>query len=78
MKVKELEKYITMKKESSKLFTQKLIARLDTLSPLKTLARGYAIAEMGGKTIKLAKDLKLEDIIDLRFTDGKKKAKITK
>lgn len=55
----------------------RLISKLDTLSPLKTLTRGYCIAAgEDGKIINSAKDLKSEEIIDLRFQDGEQKAQI--
>ena len=78
MRVKELEKYIVQKKEEAKLNIQKLIAKLDTLSPLKTLSRGYAIVDVGDKTVKTAKELKLGDMLNLKFADGKREAKVTK
>ena len=51
-------------------------ARLDALSPLKTLTRGYSIAEKQGKIIKSKNDLNKDDEISLRFFDGEKHAKI--
>ncbi len=45
-------------------------AKLDALSPLGALARGYALAEKGEKIVKSAKELKKEDEITLRFCDG--------
>lgn len=46
-------------------------AKLDSLSPLKTMARGYAIADKGGKTVTSKTELAAGDIITLRFGDGK-------
>lgn len=54
----------------------KLISKLDALSPLKTLARGYSLTELDGKIINSSNDLKENDEIDLRFFDGSKKARI--
>ncbi|MBR0427341.1 MAG: exodeoxyribonuclease VII large subunit [Clostridia bacterium] len=51
-------------------------ARLDALSPLKTLTRGYSITEKQGKIIKSKTDLNKDDEISLRFVDGEKQAKI--
>lgn len=53
-----------------------LVARLDTLSPLKTLTRGYSLTEMNGKIIKSTSNLKKDDKVVLRFVDGEKKAMI--
>ena len=54
----------------------KEVARLDTLSPLKTLTRGYTITEKKGKIIKSEKELNKNDEIQLKFFDGEKNAKI--
>ena len=52
-------------------------ARLDTLSPLKTLARGYAVAIKSGETVRKAEELNVGDSITLKFTDGNVKCKVT-
>ena len=54
----------------------KLITKLDNLSPLKTLTRGYSIIEKNNKVIKSVKDLKLNDTIKIRLLDGNTNAKI--
>ena len=41
-----------------KTLTLEKASKLDTLSPLKTLSRGYIIAQKDNKTIKSSKDLK--------------------
>lgn len=46
------------------------IAKLDALSPLKVLTRGYAIAEADGKTVKSVNDLGKGDKFKLRLSDG--------
>ena len=51
-----------------------IVTKLDTLSPLKTLTRGYTLTEKNGKIVKSAKDLKQGDQIKLRFFDGEKNA----
>lgn len=48
-----------------------LVSRLDALSPLKVLSRGYAVAEKEKKVVKSVNDLSYEDSLDLRFSDGK-------
>ena len=53
-----------------------MISRLDALSPLKTLARGYCLAEFNGKIIKKSSDIKSDDELNLRFQDGDKKVKV--
>ena len=74
--IKKLENVIKEKMNESKNKEIKLISKLDTLSPLKTLTRGYSIVEKDDKIIKSVKDLKTNDILDLKFTDGKVKTKV--
>ncbi len=52
------------------------INKLDTLSPLKTLSRGYSIVEHENKIIKSYKDLNVGDEVTLKFHDGKLNSKI--
>lgn len=74
--IKNLENLITNKVKDAKTKSIELISKLDTLSPLKTLTRGYSITQKDGKTIKSVKELKTNDEIDIRFTDGKIKTKV--
>ena len=74
--VKQLENLINKVKEKNKNKYIELVSKLDTLSPLKTLTRGYSIVEKEGKIIKSIADLKAEDEISIRLKDGKKQAKI--
>ena len=53
-----------------------VIAKLDTLSPLKTLVRGYSIAEKDGVVVSSSNDLSSGDELKLRFIDGSKDAVI--
>ena len=76
--IKSLENSIKLKqKEAEKSFIEQ-ITRLDALSPLKTLTRGYSIIEKNNKLIKSCKDLNVEDEIQIKLVDGQKKAKILK
>ena len=72
--LKRLEAGIKIKSEKEKNKYIELVAKLDALSPLKTLSRGYSITEKEGKIIKSKDELKKGDKIDLRFTDGRKSA----
>lgn len=74
--IKDLEKIITNKVKDLKTKSIETISKLDALSPLKTLTRGYLIATKDGKTIKKAANLNKDDIISLRFIDGEKQTKI--
>ena len=74
--VKNLEKAINLKMKDYKLKTVEKITKLDAMSPLKTLARGYTVVEKDDKLVKSVKDLKKDDIINVRLNDGKIDAKI--
>ena len=74
--IKNLENLIKNKVKDSKTKSIELISKLDTLSPLKTLTRGYSIAQKDGKTIKSVKELKTNDMLGIRFTDGEIKTKV--
>ena len=75
-KMKSLENSVTKKLKDSKLEMAKLISKLDALSPLKTLTRGYCLTELDGKVITKSKDLKKDMTVGLRFQDGDVSAKI--
>ena len=50
----------------------KSIAKIDTLSPLKTLTRGYSVVEdEDGKVIKSVNDVSSNQEIKITVTDGK-------
>ena len=72
--LKRLEASVKIKQEKEKNRYIELVSKLDALSPLKTLSRGYSITEKEGKIIKSKNELKKGDKVDLRFTDGKKEA----
>ena len=74
--IKKLEVAINNKRQSEKEKYVKLVSKLDTLSPLKTLTRGYSIIEKDGKTVNSVKQLKNGIDVDIRLIDGKTKAKI--
>ena len=69
--VKSIQNSIITKYKDKKLEAIKLYSKLDALSPLKTLARGYSIAEKDGKIVHKASELKKGDKLTLRFEDGK-------
>lgn len=74
--IKKMENNIKIKHEKEKSKYIELISKLDTLSPLKTLSRGYVLVEKDGKIIKSQNDLKSNEIINIKFSDGDKKAQI--
>ena len=74
--IKRLENTIKTKQKEEKTKYVELVSKLDTLSPLKTLTRGYSLIEKDGEIIKSVNDIKSEEKIDIRFVDGVKKAEI--
>ncbi len=74
--IKKLEKNIKEKEQNEKQKYIKLVAKLDTLSPLKTLSRGYSIVESENKIVKSVKELKKGQNIEIRLTDGKAQAQV--
>lgn len=76
MIVKRMELKATDKLNKSKNQAVTVISKLDALSPLKTLTRGYSITQFNGKIVKRAKELNKDDEVSIRFTDGEKTARI--
>lgn len=76
MITKNIQNMVINKYKDSKSEMVQIISKLDTLSPLKTLTRGYTITQYKGKIIKSVKDLKENAEVELRFIDGQKTAKI--
>ena len=74
--LKRLENSIKLKLKESKSNMVEKITKLDTLSPLKTLTRGYILAIKDDKIIRSSQDLKQNDEIKLNFYDGERQAKI--
>ena len=70
-----LSKSIILKDPSKLLDKSKnkyinIISKLDTLSPLKTLQRGYTITKKNNKVITSIIDIKKGDILSIEFKDG--------
>jgi len=75
--IKNLEKNITLNLKNKRINLVKDITALDTLSPLKTLARGYSIIEdKNGTVLKSVNQLKSDDEIKITLNDGEAKAKV--
>ena len=72
--IKALETAIKTKQEKEKTKYKELVAKLDALSPLKTLYRGYTLTEKDGKLVKSKEELKQGDLINIKFMDGEKQA----
>ena len=76
MLVKRMQSSVTNNVKDKKTKMVELITKLDTMSPLKTLARGYCLTEKDGKIINSSKKLKKDDELVLRFQDGNSKVKV--
>ncbi len=74
--LKSMENSCIKKVKDSRITATKLITKLDALSPLKTLTRGYTLAEAGGEVITKAEQMKKDMEFDLNFQDGKVHAKV--
>ena len=53
-----------------------LLSKLETLSPLLTLQRGYTMTKKDGKVVSSCKNLKKGDSIEVNFKDGKIDAEV--
>ena len=76
IKVKSMEHSINNKILQEKAKAQNVILKLDSLSPLKTLTRGYGIITKNGEIIKSKNQLNKEDEISIKMQDGDVKAKV--
>lgn len=74
---KNLENTFSMKIKDNHIKLIELASKLDSLSPIKTLIRGYSIVEnKEGKVIKSVKLLNQGEEISIRMNDGTVKANI--
>lgn len=53
-----------------------IVSKLETLSPLLTLKRGYTMIRSEGKVITSSVGLKKDDLLEVEFADGKANAKV--
>ena len=72
--VQRLENRIKIIQKDNKSSYVELVTKLDALSPLKTLTRGYSLTEKENKIVKSASELKENDKVKLKFYDGEKDA----
>ncbi len=66
--------YQLLDKKSNKYL--QLVSKLETLSPLLTLKRGYTITKFNDEVITSSKKLKQNDEIEIEFSDGAVKAQV--
>ena len=74
--IKRMDNKIKIIQKDKKTKYIELISKLDTLSPLKTLTRGYVLTEKNNKIVKSSKELNKNDEINIKFFDGERIAKI--
>ena len=70
------QRFLKVKQEKSKTKYVELVSKLDAISPLKTLTRGYSIIEQNSKIVKSVKQLNSGEEIKIKLVDGTKEAKI--
>ena len=74
--IKQMENIIKTKEQEKEKDFKAMVLKLDALSPLKTMVRGFSIIEKEGKIVKQAKDFKKDDNISIKLIDGNVNAKI--
>ena len=74
--IKRLENSIVLKQKGVQKDFKSMALKLDALSPLKTMVRGFYIIEKDGKIIKSSKNLEKDDEVSIKLIDGNKQAKI--
>lgn len=74
--MKRLENAMKEIKTENKNKYIELVTKLDSISPLKTLIRGYSLTEKDGQIIKKASQIDKDDIITIKFSDGEKNAEV--
>lgn len=75
--IKIMQNGISAKITQSDARLSKECAKLDALSPLRVMARGYAIASKeDGSVVRSAKELNSDDEFKLKFADGEKNCRV--
>ena len=68
---------IQVKINSEKLRFSSLVGKLDALSPLGVISRGYAMIDKGGELLTKTSNFSVGDNINIRLSDGNVKADVT-
>jgi len=55
----------------------RMVAGLDAMSPLRVLGRGYAIATHDGVAVRDAREVKPDDVVEVRVHEGRFEARVT-
>ena len=73
-RVKELNKNATVAYEyilaEKRLSFLTNVGKLDALSPLSVMSRGYSVAQKDGRTVSSVSDVEVGDVITVRVSDG--------
>ncbi len=62
--------------DSNKSKISALAGKLDALSPLSVISRGYALVEKNDKPVTSVKDIRKDDVVSIKLSDGQVKASI--
>ena len=73
----KLKSAYTEKVSDEKAKFAEFTAKLDTLSPLKILSRGYAVAKKDGEILKSKEQADINDNIEIVFSDGSIECTVT-
>lgn len=74
---RQLKTLVDNKISVEELKLKKTAAKLESLSPLSVLSRGYTLAEQNGRIVTSAASLNREEAFTLTFSDGKVNARVT-
>jgi exodeoxyribonuclease VII large subunit len=72
----EINKLLTLNFNNKKNIFNIKMTKLNAMNPLNILSRGYSIVMSNGKVVKSAKNLKINDEIDITTADGKIKGSV--
>ena len=76
LRLQQMENAVQKRIKEIRMNFSNQVTKLDALSPLKTLSRGFCIAEANHKIISKVENLQSDMEIQLKFQDGEAKAKI--
>lgn len=66
----KLSSMVTSELEKNKSRVSATAGKLDALSPLRVISRGYALVEKNGRTVTKTADLQTGDFIRIKLSDG--------
>lgn len=67
---KQMTERLTKNIETKKWRYGVAVSKLDALSPLKVLTRGYSVAEKDGKVLRKKEDINIDETFKLKLSDG--------